>query len=142
MQDKFVLLAAEHEQAHSQRDDRTQAADPDHAPGEARAVQHRGAEARDVPVQRVETDDLGKAQLHASHHQRIHLLRVIENGGKIVQRQRKHTPQMHHIPKEHCCRGQCKADAQREYKQCQQRLKRQKYGGVQLGSCYKHYNNV
>ena len=44
MQDKFVLLAAEHEQAHSQRDDRTQAADPDHAPGEARAVQHRGAE--------------------------------------------------------------------------------------------------
>lgn len=48
---------------------------------------------------------------------------------------------MHHIPKEHCCRGQCKADAQREYKQCQQRIKRQKHGGVQLGSCYKHYNN-
>ena len=119
MQHEAVLCLAEHLDAYQHRDEGAEAADEEHVDVQRDAPHQGAAEARDIPVHRVQLDDLLHVEAADGEG---HLGGVVEDGGEIEQRRDKDAPDVHDVPEEHRRRREEEAHAEAEEEEGHQRV--------------------
>ena len=136
MQHEAVLCLAEHLDAYQHRDKGAEAADEEHVDVQRDAPHQGAAEARDIPVHRVQLDDLLHVEAADGEG---HLGGVVEDGGEVEQRRDKDAPDVHDVPEEHRRRREEEAHAEAEEEEGHQRVEGFKHRDVD-GAAGEHHD--